>query len=499
MITTSMRVPFTLRGLGGGLAGSLAVQGATFAVEAAIGRRLGATGLGTYVVASGVAGLVSATLLYGLAAAVGTAVAAADERGDAASGRGLFLSGLVASLVASIVASLAIAVSAEPLAVLLLGDARAAEVILVFAASLPVVAIGSIAGSTAVALREVRVEASYRTAEAAIRLLSIPALVVGASVRDVALLSVAAQAFALPFVLIPISRAWPLGAWKLSVARWEWSHSRAVWQVAATVAWVIPRRVDTIVIAAVLGARAAGVYRACMLIASSVAVLLSALHAVFLTVAARRLGTGGPTALVDYYERVARMTLVLSAPIAAATVLLGPVILSILGVPFVEGADALVVLILANVVLVAGGHSISTLLVANGKAGVLNTVASAGLQLALLPLLTLQIGLVGAAAAVFSGHLVLQVLQMRGISALSGGPLIDARYLRTILVAGGLIAVAALLELTLPLVVALACLSVSLILYAYLVIRAVLPQSERQALRHMFVTTARGGSRGAPD
>lgn len=486
-------MPFTLRGLGGGLAGSLALQGAAVLVEVAIGRRLGASGLGTYAVAANLPGLFSATITFGIAAAVGAAIAEADERRDPRHSHAVFLSGLVAAVSIGALGAFALSLAAEPIATLLLSGTGASDAIRIFAATMPLNAIGAVAGSAAVALRDVRAEASYRMVDAAVRLTSIPALLAGAGVREIALIALLAQGIAIPFVFVPILRSWPASTWRAPRASGGRSYARfAVWQVVATSVWLVPRRLDTIVVAAVLGTTAAGVYRACLLLGSTVGLVLGALQSVFLSVAARRLASGGPAALLDHYRRVTRMALSLSAPIAAFWCVAGSAALSVLGAPFVAGVDALVVIAIAHLVLVAGGHSTSALLLLRGPAAALNTAASAIAQLTFLPILAASAGLTGAAGALVLGYVVLQALQVRGLALLPGAPVVvDRQHLLAGLGAAGVVAVGMFAGRTLPLVPALLVLGFALVPYSVVVVRAVLPAGERQLLREIIVPGAR--------
>ena len=500
MNTTRGRVPFTLRGLGGGLAGSLALQGAAVLVEVAIGRRLGASGLGTYAVAANLPGLFSATITFGIAAAVGAAIAEADERRDPRHSQAVFLSGLVAAVSIGVLGAFALSVAAVPIATLLLSDAGASDAIRIFAATMPLNAIGAVAGTAAVALRHVRAEASYRMVDAVVRVTSIPALLAGAGVRDIALIALLAQGIAIPFVLVPILRSWPASTWRAPRASGGRSYAGfAFWQVIATSVWLVPRRLDTIVVAAVLGTTAAGVYRACLLLGSTVGLVLSALQSVFLSVAARRLASGGPAALFDHYRRVTRTALALSAPIAAFWCVAGSAALSVLGAPFVAGVDALVVIAIGHLVLVAGGHSTSALLLLRGPAAALNTAASAIAQLTVLPILAAFAGLTGAAGAVALGYVVLHALQVRGLALLPGVHRVVDRPLLSAWLGGmGVVTIAMLAGRVLPVIPALVVLCLALVPYTAVVVRVVLPAGERKLLREIITPGARDVRASSP-
>src|SRR5438445_7926364 len=82
------RIPFTLRGASASVLGLIATQAVAFLIEAAVARRLGASGLGLLAVGTGLTATFGATIVSGCASAASAHVARSHEVGATSAAAG---------------------------------------------------------------------------------------------------------------------------------------------------------------------------------------------------------------------------------------------------------------------------------------------------------------------------------------------------------------------------------------------------------------------------
>lgn len=490
-----IRVPFTLRGASASLLGLAATQAVAFVVEFAVARRLGASGLGVLAVGTGLAATFGATIVTAFASAASAQVARSHELGiSAAVGGHLRLAVRLALIAAGAVAA-ALFVVADPLAAALTGASPgAAAVIRLFAVALPFQAAGGVGVGVALALGRPRTEVAYRWTDAAVRALTVPALLVfGADVTAVATIHVFAAIASLPVGLLPAFSA--AGPAEGSV-RHELSDvlSLAGWQTVATGAWLSARRLDVLIVSALLGPQAAGAYRLATVLSSVGGMVMLALQPVFFPVAARRFAVGGAAGLGDHYRRVRRFAMIASAPVAAALIVAHDRTLQLFGAPFVVAGTGLVILAASQQLLAVTGHTTTVVQIAGyPRRAALSVIAGVCTQMAGLLTLAPRFGIAGAATALSLGLLVTVVLQIEALRR-AGVAVIDPQWSRGVVLVGLLFAAAFVADAATraSLLLGVLLYVVAVAAFAAAALRQVIPPEER-ALLAGFVGSRRSG------
>jgi len=480
-------IPFTLRGFGGGVTALVATQASSLLVEAFVARRLGAAGLGTFAVGLSIVTLFTATIVAGCTSAVIRGVADADHRGEVAVVRGHLILGLTSALVASIMTMIVALALAPELSRLLVGNENVADVLRIFALTLPASAVTGVGLAATRALQRISYDVAARAMDASIRLLAVPALIfMSIGVREVALIHLVAGLVALPVAIVPLARRSVL--LNVHVApRYELSEffSLAGWQVLAAGAWAAARRADVLLVAAMLGARAAGVYRLAILIAAVGGVILAGLQPMFTPAGARRYASS-PAAALDHYRRVTRFSALASAPAFALCIAFPDRLLALFGPVFEGGATALVILAVGYAVDSLAGPTTMFLLVVGGAhraAG--NMVVALVLEIALVTALIPTLGVAGAALATAATFMFINAAQLASIAYLFRDLVLDNAWLRCLTAVAALgLASASIRALAIEsLIVSASAFAVVLALYAIIVVAVALPSEDRALLR----------------
>jgi O-antigen/teichoic acid export membrane protein len=171
--------------------------------------------------------------------------------------------------------------------------------------------------------------------------------------------------------------------------------------------WVANNYITTLIVGTLDGSRAAGVYSAVQKGAEVIVILLYATNMPLAPAIARLHTLGDKSGLEHTTERMARATLLVSAPVATAFIVFPHIYLDLFGSSFQTGATALMIIALGQLINAAAGPS-ATVLVMTGHERVTVRVVAAGLaaNIVLAIVLVPPLGVTGGAIA-FASSLVL--------------------------------------------------------------------------------------------
>ncbi|HWX87070.1 MAG TPA: flippase [Solirubrobacteraceae bacterium] len=182
--------------------------------------------------------------------------------------------------------------------------------------------------------------------------------------------------------------------------------------------WLANSYVATLVVGALDGTRAAGIFNVSQRGAELIVVLLAAANMPLAPAIARMHALGDRQSLEHATERVARAALLVSVPVAAVLALLPSLYLGLFGADFQTGATALTILALGQLVNAAAGPSGNVLIMTGheriamrGVAGGL--LANLVLGIALVPPLGITGGAIAFASSLVLWNIVLVVLARR--------------------------------------------------------------------------------------
>ena len=227
-----------------------------------------------------------------------------------------------------------------------------------------------------------------------------PTTAMGANVVGVAV------AFVIGAVLL--KRALPpvLRSVRPAFATNEWLRASLPMMLISGV-WMASTYVTTLLVGALDGSRAAGVYSVVQKGAEVIVVVLAATNMSLAPVIARLHARGDLQALEHTTERMARATLLVSAPVALMFIAFPGVYLGLFGAEFQTGATALVVMALGQLVNAAAGPS-GNVLVMTGQERIAVRAVAAGLvaNVVFAVVLVPRLGVTGGAIA-FAATLVL--------------------------------------------------------------------------------------------
>lgn len=130
-----------------------------------------------------------------------------------------------------------------------------------------------------------------------------------------------------------------------------------------TIIWI-----DVLLIGALLGASAAGVYGAAARFVAAGVVAMTALRIVVAPRFSALLGENRREEVAELYTATARWVLLLGAPIYLLLAIFSPTVLSWLGPGFSDAASSMVILSLGSIVVLAGGN-VQSLLLMSGHSG----------------------------------------------------------------------------------------------------------------------------------
>jgi O-antigen/teichoic acid export membrane protein len=215
-----------------------------------------------------------------------------------------------------------------------------------------------------------------------------------------------AVAFAVGAVLLAKALPSALRSARASFATRDWLRASLPMMLISGV-WLANSYVATLAVGAFSGARAAGIYNVDQKGAELIVILLFATN-MPLGPAVARLHTNDDIAGLEHVtERMARATLLVSIPVAAAFIAFPEVYLGVFGSDFLSGATALIILALGQLVNAMAGPSGYVMLMTGHERMAMRGVA-AGLvaNLALAAALVPELGVTGGAIA-FAASLVL--------------------------------------------------------------------------------------------
>jgi O-antigen/teichoic acid export membrane protein len=391
-----------------GLLGGTQVVFARLYGQEVYGWYLSALAVMDVVCRAGVGGADKAMLRY---------VPAFRSRGDAGGVRGTLATGLRLALLGGSTLGIVVALAAPGLARMLHEPALAGPLRIL--APLPVLMGGLwILMQATLAARVARANFYVRglIEPALLLVLGVGAGLLGCGIRGLAAAQVVASAATLLMAALVAGRVFRRdeleGLWSAPRLRGFASFSLPV--AAAEVLNLLAQRGDMVVIAALLGPRAAALYGAAEMVSRPIASVRGAFDSVLAGVFSEALH-GGQTRRLSYNLRLTtRWVVSAAAPTAVAIVVLRREVLALLfGPAYLAGTGVLVVLASSQLasaslglngwVLLAGGHS---------RLGLLNNVVAAVFNVGLAVLLVGRFGIVGAAYATLATMLLLQGLMI---------------------------------------------------------------------------------------
>jgi O-antigen/teichoic acid export membrane protein len=182
--------------------------------------------------------------------------------------------------------------------------------------------------------------------------------------------------------------------------------------------WMANNYITTVIVGALDGSRAAGVYSVVQKGAEVIVILLYATNMPLAPAIARLHARGDQQGLEHTTERMARATLLVSAPVAAAFMVFPDIFLGFFGGGFRAGATALMILAVSQLINAAAGPSGNVLLMTGQEriavrgvaAGLLANVV---LAVVLVPPLGVTGGAIAAGSSLVLWNTVLVVLARR--------------------------------------------------------------------------------------
>jgi O-antigen/teichoic acid export membrane protein len=227
-----------------------------------------------------------------------------------------------------------------------------------------------------------------------------PTTALGANVAGVAV------AFAVGAILLRKARPVALREASPQFATREWLQASLPMMLISGV-WLANSYTATLIVGALDGSRSAGIYNIAQKGAELIVVLLFATNMPLAPAVARLHARGDLQGLEHVTERMARATLLVSTPLAAAFIAFPSLYLSIFGPGFQAGATALMILAVGQFVNATAGPSGNVLIMTGHERLAVRGVAvglitNVALAIALVP----SLGITGGAIA-FASSLVL--------------------------------------------------------------------------------------------
>jgi O-antigen/teichoic acid export membrane protein len=171
--------------------------------------------------------------------------------------------------------------------------------------------------------------------------------------------------------------------------------------------WVANNYITVLMVGTLDGSSAAGVYSVAQKGAELIVILLYATNMPLAPAIARLYARGDMQGLEHTTERMARATLLVSAPIALAFMVFPGVYLDIFGAGFHTGATALMILALGQLINAAAGPSATALVMTGHERAAVRPVAAGVLaNVAIAALLVPLLGVAGGAIA-FASSLII--------------------------------------------------------------------------------------------
>jgi O-antigen/teichoic acid export membrane protein len=183
----------------------------------------------------------------------------------------------------------------------------------------------------------------------------------------------------------------------------EWLRASLPMMLIAGV-WMANNNITTLIVGALDGPRAAGVYSVVQKGAEVIVILLYATNMPLAPAVARLHAEGDRQGMQHTTERMARATLLVSAPVAVAFIAFPHLYLDLFGSSFQSGATALMILAFGQLVNAAAGPS-GNVLIMTGQERIAVRGVAAGLlaNVVLAVVLVPPLGVTGGAIAFASG------------------------------------------------------------------------------------------------
>ncbi len=238
-----------------------------------------------------------------------------------------------------------------------------------------------------------------------------PTTALGANVTGVAV------AFVVGAVLLRRALPTALRTVRPEFATREWLRASLPMMLIAGV-WMANNNITTLLVGALDGPRAAGVYSVVQKGAEVIVILLYATNMPLAPAVARLHASGDRQGLEHTTERMARATLMVSAPVAVAFMAFPHLYLDLFGASFQMGATALVILAFGQLMNAAAGPS-GNVLIMTGQERIAVRGVAAGLlanvvlAVVLVPLLGVTGGAIAFAFSLALWNTVLVVLARR--------------------------------------------------------------------------------------
>lgn len=244
----------------------------------------------------------------------------------------------------------------------------------------------------------------------------------------------------------------PVGTWRQF---WGYTGPRAV----ATIAQTVLKRADVVMVAALRSPAEAAVYAAASRFVTLGQVGVQALQQALSPQLSALFARGDTEGAREVYQVTALWSIVMAWPVYLACAVLAPVVLTVFGDGYSEGAPVVVLLSLAMLVAVASG-SVDTVILMSGRSllSLGNTLVTLALNVLLNLLLIPSLGLVGAGVAWAAAIVVRNVLPLVQIRRSMGmspfGPGTATVAGSALLLVGVLPGLVAVLDASTPLVLA---------------------------------------------
>lgn len=224
-----------------------------------------------------------------------------------------------------------------------------------------------------------------------------PTTALGANVAGVAV------AFVVGALLLRRALPNALRAVRPEYATREWLRASLPMMLIAGV-WMANNNITTLIVGALDGPRAAGVYSVVQKGAEVIVILLYATNMPLAPAVARLHAQGDRQGMQHTTERMARATLLVSTPVAVAFIAFPHLYLDLFGASFQTGATALMILAFGQLVNAAAGPS-GNVLIMTGQERIAVRGVAAGLlaNIVLAVILVPPLGVTGGAIAFASG------------------------------------------------------------------------------------------------
>ena len=472
--------------------GKVFTWGMRLVLAVLLARFLGASDYGLYTIALSVAAVASALSVFGLDAAMIRFVAIAIARGDEARARGIAQVGIVIPAFLSCLVGMGVAIAAEPLAVTVIGEPALAPVLRVGAVLVPALVANSLLTATLQGIR--RIGQSVWAEQFVQPVLRAAILVAFAVMGLTAQLAVVATL--LSTVAVGLLMAWYV---QRSLA-WTGRATRPTKEIVrfslpvyfSNIVHTFGGNLQTLLLGGLSSVASAGVFA----VASQLQLIGSLFHMAIvrstMPAFAELHDAGERRRLEGLYQATSKWTFSLNVPFFLVALGFADTLMLVFGPEFVQGADALVVLAVGNLVSSATGTSGAMLdMTGHTAMKLVNSTLAVGLAIGLNLALIPSYGVLGAAIASTAGVTAVNLLRVVELAWLERVQPYNRAYVKP--VASGALAMAAgwtaasLASIWLPTAMAGAIgATITVLAYAVLLVALGITSEERSMLGRAF-------------